>query len=245
MKLPTRQLRHKRSLLHTFYGPLHFTGELIEWLNQKPEQEARISLTSFISALKRIEDSWRAVAALQLSAEARKGLGADVAWIDENENLLSTLSKTNQVLLREFTDAFREIRRALRGRTYRPIFMSAVFPFVLQWIPEKIEHPKHPKKAGQTSLSEEQEISFWYLFLIQMAGDGLIGKLSQCLRCKKWYRRAAAHQVYCSTSCRQQHFSRREQQKEHRRRYMINYRARQKYQDQQALSTARKLHGKK
>jgi hypothetical protein len=64
------------------------------------------------------------------------------------------------------------------------------------------------------------------LWIAQLGALGVLWRIRQCLRCKRWYYARFSHQHFCSQRCQQTHYKSSPEWQQHRRAYMRDYRAR-------------------
>lgn len=59
--------------------------------------------------------------------------------------------------------------------------------------------------------------------ILKLTQVGDLTRLRRCIQCQKWLFARFRHQTFCSTKCQQKNYTKSEQFKAHRRRYMRDY----------------------
>ena len=54
--------------------------------------------------------------------------------------------------------------------------------------------------------------------------EGLLNRVRQCRKCRRWFYARVRHQEFCSVTCQQSHYRSSKEWKEHRRKWMRRYR---------------------
>lgn len=123
----------------------------------------------------------------------------------ERFKTLSEIQDKNAVLSRELAK-FKFVPSAdvMVGGGGGPSEWSALW----RWSNKKFE--KHLRMDAGEALQ----------MILKLTQIGYLTRLRHCAQCQKWLYARFRHQVFCSTSCQQKNYTKSEQFKAHRRRYM-------------------------
>jgi hypothetical protein len=128
---------------------------------------------------------------------------------------------------------------------------DGMFPAVadiLKFIPES-GMEVIARRASTGDPAQQQRWSNWEhwsaLWLIARIKDDTIRHFKRCQNCGRWFFAVLKRQKFCVETCRKQEFSQSEKHKDNRRRYMVEYRKREKERIRRTLELARSNYGKK
>lgn len=76
--------------------------------------------------------------------------------------------------------------------------------------------------------------------IVNLAGDGLLSSLSECINCKNWFYARFSHHRFCSERCRVKHFRTSPDWKSSRCLYMRRYRERRRERDISSIAIAKR-----
>lgn len=97
---------------------------------------------------------------------------------------------------------------------------------------------QHPQSNTHSESDYQEQVAVESL--LSELSEGRINRFRVCRQCQCWFYAVAAHQVSCSESCRKKFASKDESFKSKRRRYMSEYRKRERARSVAALTKARK-----
>jgi hypothetical protein len=82
------------------------------------------------------------------------------------------------------------------------------------------------------------QIAFW---IRDRVADGSISRVRRCLECSRWLWAVRSRKQYCKGKCRQAHFTRSEDYRKRRSRYMQKYRRDRRERDEKIKQIARRI----
>jgi hypothetical protein len=86
-----------------------------------------------------------------------------------------------------------------------------------RWIPRW--HAEGERSRTPDSMSEADAV----LRIFQLAQNGYVDRLRECVDCRKWFFARFSHSRFCSSACQQRNYKRSPEWREHRNEYMRNY----------------------
>ncbi len=178
------------------------------------ESEAR-ELLYWLNARRRTADHTSIERLLRNLALLRHSFGEGT---DNTDGLSWDVAGMAAVSSADIRSAFASARRELRRHRFWPELANIVNPST-RTKGSQLEFWWSPVGRSGASASEA-------VLTIQLLGTrGLLYRIQQCKKCSRWFFARTLKQTSCSEKCRKQVYKSSPQFKEHRRKYMRQYRA--------------------
>ncbi len=177
-------------------------SDLLYWLNER----------------RRTADHARIERLLKNLAILRRWFGEGTNKADELPWDAGVSWDVGLVALSDSRSALASVRRELRRHRFWPALANVVSPSS-RTKGSKLDFWWSPVKRSGANMSAA-------VLTIQLLGtSGLLHRIQQCKKCSRWFFARTIVQKLCSEKCRKQLYKSSPQFKEHRRKYMRQYRA--------------------